>query len=287
MSTSVDLTIFQYFSLVYDAFEEISNPSFYSSKEEREEIRNLCFNLSFFVTNANQSIADCESLAYTTTLETFMDPNIANIISSFLVDKSSHLKWTHFEDNRHEKQVRYSYNDNIIDFSHSTCDYVNVKTALLSKTKYPKYFVNVFCLGKGDEMWFGVVENSHYRPTRNTGCQEHALWYYGGRERSTRSYGGSPNDECRGWGSGRDCNHGGIQGSHQVIKHPIESYSAGDWICFEIDMQNKEMWFYKNGVLQYKADSEWFPEGDCYFVGQLDTNVDKFYIEQGYNKQCK
>eukprot|EP01083_Nonionella_stella_P131161 398245_1 len=279
-SRHIDLTIFQYSTLVYDAF------ALSILEEERGEIMDLCFYLSFFVTNANQSIADYESLAYRTTLEQFMDPNIANIISSFIIEKSNYLKWTHFEEDKHDNQVRYSSNDNIVDFSHSSCDYVNAKTPLLSKTIYPKYFVNVYCLGKGDEMWLGLIKKSQYRPRCSARCHRSGLFYYGGREYSTKRYGGSPKDECHGWGSGHDdCNHGGIQGCRKVIQHPIESYSAGDWISFEIDMENKQMLFYKNGVLQYKAESEWFPDGDCYFMVELDDDIDKFYIEQGYNEQ--
>eukprot|EP01083_Nonionella_stella_P110669 324021_1 len=290
----IDLTIFEYSSLVYDAFCEIVNlrwfvlHCFYISEEERAEIMNLSFYLSLFVTNPNQSIAEHEQFAYTTTLETFIDLNIAKIISSFIIDQSNYLKWTHFEDNSLANQVRYSNNDSIVDFSHSACDFVNVKTQLLSKTKY---FVNVYCLGKGDEMWFGVVEKSKYKPTQSLRSQKqygqgYALFYYGGRERSIKTHGGSPDDECKGWPWVMgECNHGGIQGSCEVIKHPIQSYSAGDWINCVIDMENGEMCFYKNGNLQYTAHNEWLAHWDWYFVGQLDDDVDKFYIEQGY-KSC-
>ena len=70
-----------------------------------------------------------------------------------------------------------------------------------------------------------------------------------------------------------------------VIEHPIESYSAGDWINFTINMQQKKVIFYKNGVPQYVANNEYFPQNELYFMVEVDDGEDMFYIEQGYDEQ--
>ena len=47
------------------------------------------------------------------------------------------------------------------------------------------------------------------------------------------------------------------------------------------------MIFYKNGILQYQMmNNTYFPNGDCYFIVELDDKMDQFYIEQGYKPQC-
>ena len=184
-------------------------------------------------------------------------------------------------DNQYQKQVVFSQNDTIVDFSNDRNDYVNVRTSLLSVDIFKKYVINVYCLGKGDEMWLGLIEQSAYKPRVSARTHQRGLFYYGGREYNIKRYGGTPTDECHGWGSvSDDCNHGAIQGKNKVIKHPIQSYSEGDWISFHIDFESKQVSFYKNGILQYTATEEWFPFGECYFMVELDDGVDQFFIEQ-------
>ena len=124
-------------------------------------------------------------------------------------------------------------------------------------------------LYKGDEMWLGFIRKSAYNPTSSVRCHAHGIFYYGGRESDMKSHGPNINDLCImdeykeddndivGLYGGQyysDCNHGSIQGNRKVIKHPLDSYTTGDWINFKIDLGNKTVVFYKNGIEQYSMN---------------------------------
>ena len=48
------------------------------------------------------------------------------------------------------------------------------------------------------------------------------------------------------------------------------------------------MIFCKNGIKQYQAGKEWFPVDDeVYFMVELDDQVDRFYIEQGFQSKLQ
>lgn len=186
-------------------------------------------------------------------------------------------------------QTNFSSNNNTVDFSNGLQDYVNVRTQLLSKQLYPIYYINIFCLGKGDEAWLGIINKDAFTSSQYVRCHRSALLYYGGRESDITYHGASIESECAAKQvydpPVDDCNHGGIQGKGQVIKHPIEAYQAGDWINFEIDLINKTVVFSKNGMEQYRITDEFFPNQDCYFMVTLDEPEDKYYIEQAFDRQ--
>eukprot|EP01084_Bolivina_argentea_P218123 370211_1 len=253
---------------------------------------NLCFYLSYFLTTPNESIFKDELQNYILPLQQLIEPNIAKLITSFIVQQSNYLKWIQFEHMENEKfhsyqnQVVYSHNDNIVDFSNDRNDYVNVRTSLLSPNIFTKYFINIYCFDKGDEMWLGLDTCKYYKPTESRRIKKYTLLYYGGRERYINDYGDSDSVKCSQWGShGNDCNHGSIQGGMKgdVIKHPLPVYRAGDWISFAIDVKNKIMIVFKNGKKIYRVPSKYFPHGDCCFTVHVDTDRDKFYIEQAIN----
>ena len=284
----------------------------------------LCFELSLFITTPNSSIVRNESSKYIQIIQQFIDINIAKLITLYLVHESNYLRWITFDEilpnepkperldepeyefleevdwNLVEQirkykgyqaaklQTRYSCKNHIVDFSFARYDVINVRTKLLSKDIAPIYYVNVYCMGKDDELWLGIIKKDAYTPSNYVRCDNDGLFYYGGRECIIQEKGGSVTDKCGGWdGDDSDCNHGGIQGRNKVIKHPLESYSAGDWINFEINLVNKTCVFYKNGIKQHQTDKEWFPDGNCYFMIQLDGPDDIFYIEQGHEPQCR
>eukprot|EP01084_Bolivina_argentea_P218121 370207_1 len=289
----MELTIFQYSSLLYVSFAGDVK----QSSECGKEIMNVCFDLSLFLTQPNESISQNESNNYIQSLAEIIDPNIAKIITSFVVNASNYLKWVQFKNMDNNKfhmfqtQVNYSFNDHIVDFGHAARDYLNIPTQLLSQKNFSKYYINIYCFDKGDEMWLGLIEQHAYTPTFNARCHKHGLFYYGGRQYSSKRYGGRIKDKCCGWKPVRniqptDCNHGSIQGTGHLISHPLESYSGGDWINFEIDFINKTMTVYKNGKHTYLIEDTYFPNGDCYFIVEVDATRDKFYIEQAYHKQC-
>eukprot|EP00483_Globobulimina_turgida_P009957 UN09976 len=132
---NIELTIFKYSTLLYDAF---AGKHVLPSTAKGIDIMNICFYLSYFVTEPNAAIATHESNNYLHVLRHIIDPNIAQIITSFIVDKSNYVKWIQFKNmddkNVHvyQQQVLYSHNDNIVDFSNDRDDYVNVRSSLLS-----------------------------------------------------------------------------------------------------------------------------------------------------------
>ena len=143
---------------------------------------------------------------------------------------------------------------------------------------------------KGDEMEIGLIECSAYQPTKWMKGTARTLVYYGGRGWG-RGWGGWQQEQqlsqpqgvlecsCR----GRDCTRGGsIQGgpTDSTILHPIPKYGAGSWLTFKIDFDAKTVEFYKNGEHIYKSDPNVFPKEQCYFVGQMDTGRDWFYVEE-------
>ena len=277
----VELSIYQYSSLLYEILfdQDIS-----TSSEDGIDAMNLCFYLSLFVTKPNQSICMKAQKKHNKIIEQFMEPNIAKIITSFIIDESNYLRWQLYEKEhsvQYQQQVHLSMDNHIIDFSNANRDYLNVRTQLLSKEITRIYYINIYCLGKGDELWLGIMNKNSFTAKENARCHKNGLFYYGGREYTIKRYGGSIMDECKGWSlRDDDCNHGGIQGGGKVIKHPIESYQSGDWINFEIDLVHKTVIFYKNGKEQYITTSQWFPGDDVCFMVELDTSKDKFFIEQ-------
>ena len=275
----MDLTVYQYSQLIQAAFVDKCPATALP-----------VFGISLFVTYPNESLRQRAQDNYTKIEHCILpfvdDANIPKLITSFLrISDKHHLNWQHFNwlDTEYESQVKYSDNNSIVDFSHGINLNVNVRTQTLSKEYFEKYFINIYCVGKGDEMWLGIMSKSSYISFVGVRKHRDGLFYYGGRERLTRRYVGSVKDSCRGF---EDDNHGSIQGKDKTIEHPLELYSAGDWIYFEIDLSRREMIFYKNGIKQYQAGQEWFPVEDAvYFMVELDDQVDKFYIEQGFEGQ--
>ena len=102
-------------------------------------------------------------------------------------------------------------------------------------------------------MWLGLMQCDAWKPAYSLRNHQQTLCY------------------CAGW-SGED---GSIQGRAEDedddIQSDISPYGAGDWICFNIDFDAKTVEFYLGDKLQYKSNSDVFPEGECYFVGELDT----------------
>eukprot|EP01084_Bolivina_argentea_P312741 541461_1 len=192
-------------------------------------------------------------------------------------EKSKYEKW--------QNQLTFSEHDSIVDFSHSRYDIINIRTDLLANDT--KYFINIYCFEKGDELWLGLVTKNAYEPSTYYRKYKHGLFYYGGRKRKINTFGGAMNDTCSEQAythAADDCNHGSIQGSDMVLKHPLDSYGCGDWINFMIDMKNKNMVVYKNGMKQYEMENKkFFPDGECYFILEVDARNDKFYIEQTVN----
>ena len=298
------LTVYQYSKLLHQALISEKCITYY--------LMDLCVKISFFVTSPNESIYQYELQKYSSILYQFFYPNIAELIISFIINKSKYLQWVHFTDFqstennlyftemlksrhlRYEKQLKYSNNNSIINFANPTQNYLNVRTDLLDINT--KYFLNIYCFEKKDEIWLGLVSKSGYHPAQSCRKYTNGLFYYGGRESRIEIYGGDINSKCCAdcnefmeydyYKSNRDCNHGSIQGSDIIIKHPLPSYGKGDWINFEIDSESKCMVFYKNGTEQYRlsnTENIYFPKGECYFIVEVDRRRDKFYIEQSYN----
>eukprot|EP01084_Bolivina_argentea_P080128 145184_1 len=185
---------------------------------------------------------------------------------------------------KYQNQLQFSCDDHIVTFSPARNDIINVRTDALLQSKY---CINVCCYEKGDELWLGLIRKSQYNPSTYYRTHKHGLFYYGGRESRIRSNGGAPSDVCSGYATGTrkgaDCNHGSIQGSSHCIVHPLNSYSKGDWINFEIDFENSKMIVFKNGKKEGEASDVYFPEGDCYFIVEVDRQNDRFYIEQEFD----
>eukprot|EP01084_Bolivina_argentea_P209813 357316_1 len=323
-----DLSVFQYSKLLCDAFKNDSKLlyDYFTDPFEIHTVMNVCVEISLWITAPNESIYQHEKDQYLSILNEYVNENVAQIILSYV---TIYLKWTRFVDfpleNRQqhmdshsvqsflesnhfqmcykwEKQLIYSQNDSIIHFAHACQDYLNIRTELLDTNI--KYYINVYCFEKKDELWVGLVSKSSYHPSRSCRTYKNhfyygtkqiylndGIFYYGGKQNRIYIYGGRLNDMCSAenpiynkydyYKINRDCNHGSIQGSDLVIYHPLSSYSAGDWMNFEIDFQNKSIVFYKNGIKQYQLEnSKYFPEEECYFMVEVDRRGDKIYIEQ-------
>ena len=286
--TTRTLTLYQYAMLLFDA---ITNKKLSCSSRRGRKIMNLCFKASLFIAEPNESILKYEYGMYFQSLCAFIHRNIADLVTSFILNKSSYLKWAELkrsQKTRFPLQINFSLEHHMVDFKLAAEDWLNVVTQPLSASSSNPYFINIYCAGKGDESWLGLIGKEAFdaEPMLVLRPPSNGILYYGGRQSSIREMGGSAEDECDGYGlNSTDCNHGSIQGRDKMIKHPIESYSAGDWLNFHVDFRNKTMGFYKNGTLQHVVDNENFPEGDCYFLVCLVEKVDAFYIEECAEEQ--
>ena len=236
----------------------------------KSPLMTFCLEMALFVAAPNHAFMQYDANKYLSPLTPYCIPSIAHLIYSFIRDKDR-LEWVPFEDKEHDRylqQINFSEGHNVVDFKNMRQDYVIVHTHKLPMIGRMR--INVYCFGKGDEMWLGLMQCDSWKPARSLRTHPQTLTYYGG-------YGNSNGDGGSRWGS-----KGSIQGSPEAyISKNLSPYGTGDWICFDVDFDAKTVEFSLNGTLRYTSKPEVFPVGDCYFVVELDDDIDQFYIEQG------
>ena len=115
-ATHPDLTVYQYATLLFDAFTKLG------AKLSRSELMTQCVEMSFFVTAPNQTMhqitAQREYEQYMKPLNTVFEKSMANLIITFLVAKridetdDAYVRWDSSQD--HEgfvDQLHFSNRD--------------------------------------------------------------------------------------------------------------------------------------------------------------------------------
>ena len=151
-------------TLLHNSLRKYAN--LYTGRHPRS-LMSFCVKMSLFVAAPIQAFMQYDANKYITALESFCLLPIAHLIYSF-IHETEKLQWIPFENKEHDRylqQINFSEGHNIVDFSNSRQDYVIVPTHKLPMIGRMR--INVYCFGKGDEMWLGLMQCDSWKPARS------------------------------------------------------------------------------------------------------------------------
>eukprot|EP01083_Nonionella_stella_P096091 269952_1 len=297
---TVPLSIMEYSYCIRDAFIELFPDMFpYKTEFKRIEkyridfgsmndrsLMTLCLDMALFIQSPNDSYRThiqyikqtlkasiTRHYGYLFASSQSLIQDICQCIEGYVVDVVPY-KWTYSADDQESNSQFELYE------KESICQTTDVMTSdavcvALSPNISLDYkdiiCFQIYCLGKGDEMWIGICNEDNFGDDQEERATDNRITYYGGRKGS--------NDKNDFW----DGAYGAIHGMKQLMQTHLEEYGEGDWLTIMIDTFRHKMTFFKNrrfqSAIMYKQYRKELGNNTVFYV-VLDDVFDGLFIER-------